>query len=199
MAALSSALPPAVKQDLLRRVREQIGWSEYQRLVSALGEDGLLELVLAHVAAGPVASPREPDRPGVFQRCSGALSAIREWAWPTHKSLPNHSYRELSAERAANIATGIVTVIVSVVVLVSMGPTCPWWYYLGVLPLGFGIAVGANYGGYPYRDLTKLVVAHTGVAVLIVIGGAVLVAAGFVVYWVFVGVGNWFKWLGGHF
>lgn len=197
MALTSSTLPAAVKQNVLRQIREQIGWQEYERLVNSLGEDGLIDLVLVHMAGNAGEPQRGSHRVGLFERCSRSLSALREWAWPTYKTYPN--YRELCAERAANIATGIVTIICSVVMLVGMGSGHPWWYYVGILPLGFFIAVAANYGGYPYRDLTKVVVTHTGVCVLIVLGLVVLVLAGLAVYWVFVGMGNWFKWLGGHF
>jgi uncharacterized ion transporter superfamily protein YfcC len=39
-------LPDGVKKQILSQIREQIGWSEYDKLVSALGEDGLIEMAL---------------------------------------------------------------------------------------------------------------------------------------------------------
>ena len=59
MAIRVSDLPQGAKQELLRRIREQIGESQYRELVEAVGEDKLLEVAVQQ-AGGP-APERAPS------------------------------------------------------------------------------------------------------------------------------------------
>jgi hypothetical protein len=46
MPVRASELPDGVKQQILGKIREQVGGAEYDRLVASVGEDGLIEAVL---------------------------------------------------------------------------------------------------------------------------------------------------------
>ncbi|MGE0129096.1 MAG: hypothetical protein AB7U82_13540 [Blastocatellales bacterium] len=39
-------LPYDVKQKLLEQIEQQVGWSQYRKMVDAVGEDGLIDLAL---------------------------------------------------------------------------------------------------------------------------------------------------------
>jgi hypothetical protein len=72
MSPSARDLPPDVRAHILSRVREQVGEAEYKQLISQVGEDGLLDLVLSQL--GPSNSPtpnRSPRR---------ALPAWVPWA-----------------------------------------------------------------------------------------------------------------------
>ena len=45
----ASDLPYDVKQELLKQIKQQVGWSEYDRIVDQVGEDGVIDLALAQL------------------------------------------------------------------------------------------------------------------------------------------------------
>jgi hypothetical protein len=51
MALQSSDLPEPVKRELLNQIRDQVGYSNYDRAVSAIGEDGVVDAVLSQVSS----------------------------------------------------------------------------------------------------------------------------------------------------
>jgi|SRR5947209_7580105 len=69
MAITASSLPQGVKDDLRRQLRDQIGWSKYDQLVNALGEDGVVDLILEKI--------QEAQRGQAPQRASSGQWAER--------------------------------------------------------------------------------------------------------------------------
>lgn len=59
MSLTASALPPAVRRQVLERLREQMGPSTYRDAVSKLGEDGLITFALMSVNE---AAPKKKKR-----------------------------------------------------------------------------------------------------------------------------------------
>jgi hypothetical protein len=56
MLPKASNLPDSTKQEILSQIRRQVGSEQYDRLVDNLGEDGLIDAVLAKMAEGSSAS-----------------------------------------------------------------------------------------------------------------------------------------------
>jgi hypothetical protein len=47
MAITANSLGQSTKDELLRQLREQLGWSKYSQLVNTYGEDGIIDLILS--------------------------------------------------------------------------------------------------------------------------------------------------------
>lgn len=67
MSFKASDLPYSVKRDLLKQIENQLGWSKYHALIQQHGEDGLIDLILAHatVASRPRINPWQKARDAV--------------------------------------------------------------------------------------------------------------------------------------
>jgi len=82
----ASDIPEPAKRAFLEQLREQIGWTEYQRLVDRLGEDGVLEQALRAANARGEAQEREKKK-GFWDRYGwklylvflGLLALLGQW------------------------------------------------------------------------------------------------------------------------
>lgn len=155
MAITAAALPENLKQDLLRQLEEQIGWSKYNELVNALGEDGLIDLILQKMQEAQNNQPTPRSSSGKW----------REWGGE----------------------------ILSWVLILG------FWALVAVFPPLIAVPLLINLYVW-VRDSCRSAGIDAGgalaVTVVLIVG---IVAACFAVYWVAIGMGAWFKWLGGHF
>ena len=84
---MATDLPEPARRAFLEQLREQIGWTEYQRLVDRLGEDGVLEQALQAANAMGEAQQREKKK-GFWDRYGwilylvflGVLALLGQWA-----------------------------------------------------------------------------------------------------------------------
>jgi hypothetical protein len=67
-------LPDDLKKGLLAKVREQIGETEYRKLLDALGPDGIIDAILAQ-GQGP-APPAKPPKKTMRQKLGGVFTTI---------------------------------------------------------------------------------------------------------------------------
>jgi len=54
----ASNIPYDVKKEMLDQIRNQVGAANYDKMIDALGEDGLMDLALKNLEAAPSSQPQ---------------------------------------------------------------------------------------------------------------------------------------------
>ena len=173
MILRASDLPSHAKMQLSRAIRDRIGHSTYEQLVSAIGEDAVLDMALQAMSGH---SPSPP-------------SSVR------------HS--RLDTESPWQAALGVILGLVApcpwlwICILVSGGWASCAFIFGGFTLLFFAVALFKALGAL---DATS---AFLGWAVRLGVGAAVLCFVGYLLWiavpWMISGVVQWWSWLCGHF
>ena len=152
MPLSSKDLPPHMKEELLRQLRDQIGWQQYNRLVAQLGEDGLVDAVLQGLG--------KPDSQPTADRKSKKAGAVAGWVgW---------------------VLFGLYIVLLVTLVPRGADAEWAWWHYVLAAPI-FILCVLASLGQVltplvEYFDwLAKDPAAGCAITIVVVIGVAVVV------------------------
>jgi hypothetical protein len=171
MTVKAADLPDSLKRPLLNQIREQVGGSDYDRMVGSVGEDGLLDILL-NSAPGPSSSAS-----------SGTALGYRQNPW----------------SKAWEVVLGVLGWNPLMWAFFSFGNG--WGGVAGVLGffvlLYFGAALFQAVGALSAisTGLAWLVGIVAGGAAVAGVGYVLWIG----VPWVLSGVGQWWGWLGGHF
>lgn len=149
-------LRPEVRQDILDKIKNELGYSEYNRLVDKVGEDGLIEFVLLQTVsnASPAASANASNRSSSeMQGCSSYIFYIAVLLGLTAGAyFPNG--KSLGALYERIFPTVLVVVVVGILLLwllswLTSGDLQAWmaewtnWYLLAGLITGIiGAVIG---------------------------------------------------------
>lgn len=172
--------PLGTRQELLDRIRNQIGLTNYQGLVARVGEDRLLDLI------EPRAHGTDDVKPGYFYSpqtptCPARRGSLWRKAWGVVSAFL-FQYNGLVTVATALGGLGPVGVVV----------------VIGALLLLYLCAVLFFWAGEPE-------IVSSGLAWVLGIAGVIslVTLAGYLTWkgvpWLVSGVGQWWKWLGGHF